>query len=81
MTYDSLIKTFVAKRKSKSIKDAAILEEVLWKYVVTGRFIQTMEDQLKDPVMMTNHIGIVTNILRLLNGLLLPMANPQQTNG
>ena len=68
--YESLIESFIAKRKSDSIKDADVLREVLWKYLVKGKFIETIEDLVKSPIMNLNHIGIVTNIIRVLKGLL-----------
>lgn len=50
------------------------------KMIIQGQIIERIQEFAKKPKMDLNHIGIVTNILRLINGLLLPKANPQQEN-
>lgn len=78
--YPCLIRTFIQKRKHNSVKDADILGAMLEKVLIQGRLIENIQEFAKKPKMDINHIGIVTNLLRLLNGLLLPKANPQQEN-
>jgi hypothetical protein len=50
------------------------------KYLIEGKLIEQIQEFAKKPKMELNHIGIATNILRLLNGLLISKANPQQEN-
>jgi dynein heavy chain len=78
--YPCLIQTFIQKRKHNSVKDADVLSTLMNKYLIEGKLIEQIQEFAKKPKMELNHIGIATNILRLLNGLLISKANPQQEN-
>jgi dynein heavy chain len=68
--FECLIDTYCDKRESK---DNEIIRELLKKYLVKKQLFRIVDLECKPPKLPDfNNIGLITNILRLLNGVLMP---------